>query len=355
MVPRKPDPTGQKFGRLTVLRESGRCPKSDRPLFLLQCDCGNTVKRTRNSFDRKQPTTPSCGCYQREIRLAVTASRTKPDPTGQRFGRLIVLGRGSQKPDRNSFRQLWKCQCDCGKVTEITRGCLDGGQISCGCAKRDVPGRPITDIAGLRFGTLQAIKLTGKKDKNNQPTWLLQCDCGNLCEMSLKSMRLKKFKGIRINCRDRTKHPEHWLHYPPTPSPYPKEAGELLSKYLPLTEIDYQQIDSAVEDEKRDRLLRAAWILTYRRSQGEQLSELYEKHFIQKHLRYCSIDVFWQRKLEAQGGFLYTASNSRKQIGDAMTNLTPLDYPEIELDLRGQNFISADNSKPTKRVKFRRC
>jgi hypothetical protein len=354
MVAKKPDCIGQKFGRLTVIDKSGRCPRSHKELWQLLCDCGNTVVRTRNSFDRKEIKTPSCGCFRKEINLAMTASRRKSDCTGQKFGRLTVLGMGDRIPDRDSYRQLWKLQCDCGKLIQIPRNSFeDKGQISCGCARKlgliDNNRHPF-DITGWKFGTLTAIALTGKKDNYKKPTWKMQCDCGSRCEKSLSQIRTHEYYGIRINCGDRTQHPERYLEYPPTPNPYPQEAGELLIKYLPLTELNYPQIDTAVEDEKRDRLLRAAWILTYRRSQGEEISDLYEARIIRKNLRYCSIDVFWKRKLETNGGFLYDACGNLHTIGDVMTDSISLDYPVIET--RG---IICMSVCPPKRLKFRRC
>ena len=357
MVARKPDPTGQRFGRLTVIRESGRCSNSNRPLWSLRCDCGNTLLRTRNSFDRKGTLTPSCGCYKQEIRLQVAASRSKPDCTGEKFGLLTVLGKGNRVPDRDSFRQLWRLQCDCGNVIERPRNSFeDKGQISCGCARRlgliDNQRRP-ADISNRKFGSLQAIALTGKKDRWNQPTWRLLCDCGNTCELSLKKLNHKQHQNLWINCGDRSKHPEFGTWYPQAPSPYPKEAGVLLTKYLPLTELNYQRIDSAVEDWRRDRLERVCWILAYRRSLGEEISELHEARYIRKCLHYSSINVFWRRKLESHGGFLYTRDGSKKQIiGGTMTDLTSNDYPVIETS--GIN-ITLPANPVLKHLKFRRC
>lgn len=276
--------------------------------------------------------------------------REKPDCTGQRFGMLLVLGKGSRLPRKNSYRQLWLARCDCGKVIELPRGYFEiNGQVSCGCKRKrglvDNNRRPL-NISGKKFGTLQAVALTGKKDSHGKPTWTFRCDCGNIRKMSLSDIRRCEYQGTRINCGNRQKHAERWLTYPPTPSPYPTEAGQLLIKYLPMTELKYQQIDSEVEDEKRDRLLRAAWIVTYRRQQGEEISELHESRIIRKHLRYCSIDVFWKRKLETQGGFLYNVNGNKKEIGDTMTDLTSNDYPVIET--QGTNTLSI------KRLKFKR-
>ncbi|MGL5922860.1 hypothetical protein [Chroococcidiopsis sp.] len=291
----------------------------------------------------------------------------KPDCTGQRFGMLIVLGKGGKRYrlDRNCYRQLWRVQCDCGTIVELPRGSFDKpafggntppetwrgkGQVSCGCKRRrglvDNKRRPI-DISGQKFGSLTAIVLSGKKGKYNQPTWFLKCDCGKECELSLKRIRHKQRQCKWINCGEVRNHPEIHCWYPPTPNPYPTEAGELLAKYLPLTELSYAKIDSAVEDENRDRLLRAAWIITYRRNQGEHISELYEKRLIYKHLRYTSIDVFWRRKFESNGGFLYDVSGNKRELGSTMTDVISNDYPVIET--QGIKLL------PIKRFKFNRC
>lgn len=131
------------------------------------------------------------------------------------------------------------------------------------------------DLTGVRFGQLTALALTGNK-VDSKPTWLLQCDCGGERVLSLSVIRRHLSGNIRLNCGDKSKHLDRWLHYPLTPSPYPDDAAAILTKYLHLTELNYRRIDSAVEDEKRDRLLRAAWIITYRRQHlFEVISELH--------------------------------------------------------------------------------
>lgn len=51
--------TGQKFGKLTVIREDGRTPDKER-LWLCQCDCGNT--NSVRSYALRNGRTKSCGC-----------------------------------------------------------------------------------------------------------------------------------------------------------------------------------------------------------------------------------------------------------------------------------------------------
>lgn len=281
--------------------------------------------------------------------------REKPDCTGQRFGRLVVLGKGSRRLDkRNSYQQLWLLECDCGNMIERRRGDFENGCpkvrgiVSCGCKRKlglvDNNRRP-KDITGHRFGNLTAVKLTGKK-VCSKPTWLLQCDCGLTRELSLGNIRSIMSSSQRLNCADSIKHPDRYYRYPFAPTPYPKEAGDLVIKYLHLTTLRYKQIDSAVEDDKRDRLLRAAWIVTYRRQQGEVISELHESGIIKKHLRYSSIKVFWQRKLEESGGLLYDTSGNKRETGGTVTDSTSNNYPVLEM--QGTNML------PTKRLKFKR-
>ncbi len=53
------------------------------------------------------------------------------DRTGERFGRLFVLGCAG----RNVLKKvIWQCRCDCGNVVVRTAGALvTGNSVSCGC------------------------------------------------------------------------------------------------------------------------------------------------------------------------------------------------------------------------------
>lgn len=286
--------------------------------------------------------------------------KEKPNCTGLRFGFLTVLGKGEVVKDNNKSRRLWELLCDCGNIISRPRGDFDRKvphMTSCGCRRKlglvDNKRRP-HNLTGQRFGNLVAIRLSGNW-RHKKPTWLMQCDCGTVCETSLSSIRDKEYYSCRINCGNRQRHPEKYLEYPETPNPYPKESGEILTKYLHLTNLDYGNVNAEVEDEKLDRLIRAAWILTYRRYQGEYFSDEHERRFIIKHLSYCSIDVFWRKQIESNGGFMYTRGGNVKQevnkIGDVMTDLTTLDYPVIETS--GIKILST-NTLP-KKLKFKRC
>ena len=58
------------------------------------------------------------------------------DLTGQRFGRLAVVGRA---PNDSHGRTKWKCVCDCGEITTPMAYHLKRGTTqSCGCLSREI-------------------------------------------------------------------------------------------------------------------------------------------------------------------------------------------------------------------------
>ena len=64
------------------------------------------------------------------------------DLTGQKFGRLTVLGRVWRL---NATKVYWLCQCDCGKLhvvrgVELTKGVIQ----SCGCLARELSAKRLT-------------------------------------------------------------------------------------------------------------------------------------------------------------------------------------------------------------------
>ncbi len=61
------------------------------------------------------------------------------DLTGKQFGRLAVLGRGSDYIQKNGrHRVMWSCRCDCGNIVDILGENLrKGASQSCGCYRHD--------------------------------------------------------------------------------------------------------------------------------------------------------------------------------------------------------------------------
>lgn len=116
--------TGQRFGRLEVIRLDPDKKINHKAYWICKCDCGKEV--SVRGQDLRQGKTKSCGCYMKEC----SSINTTPDMTGQKFHKLTVIKRiGSEKK-----RSLWECQCECGKTTYATRDSLISGNVkSCGC------------------------------------------------------------------------------------------------------------------------------------------------------------------------------------------------------------------------------
>lgn len=285
----------------------------------------------------------------------MTHPLTKPDCTGKTFGQLTVIGRGESIKKKSAIRGwvsrgTWLLECTCGNTISLPRSDFESGrQKSCGCArKRGLIDnkKQARDISNQRFGNLIAVQLTTERNERNNLLWLCKCDCGGEIKLSCKQLNSpQSAKNCRGSC------PYYKLWYPPTPNPYPAEAGILLEKYLHLTHIDekYKFNKQAVEDNRIERLIRHCWILTYRRSQGEFLSELYEQRYIKKSLAFAPQDVFRKHLLEYNGGFYYNPDN--KLIGNTMTDVTLNNYPVIET--QGINLMP-ENKKSVKRLKFKR-
>ena len=58
--------------------------------------------------------------------------------TGEKFGRLTVIGVSRKVESGNRERYYWRCKCDCGNEKEVRTDCLTSGLVkSCGCLKKD--------------------------------------------------------------------------------------------------------------------------------------------------------------------------------------------------------------------------
>ena len=120
---KKNDLTGQVFGYLTVISDTGKTNNARNIIWKCQCKCGNEIE-IPGSYLTKGSTT-SCGCYKKEL--------STKDLIGQRFGKLTVL---ESTDERIRDYVVWKCQCDCGNICYVQSWCLNNGHTnSCGCLK----------------------------------------------------------------------------------------------------------------------------------------------------------------------------------------------------------------------------
>lgn len=123
-----PDLSGEVYSRWTVVEDHVTRDKHSKWLCRCVCDCGVARLVARN--DLKSGKTKSCGCYKTQV---LRSRYAVPDMTGQRFGRLVVVGAGVKdfgKP------VVYPCLCDCGSGSSVTRSSLlSGNTQSCGCLK----------------------------------------------------------------------------------------------------------------------------------------------------------------------------------------------------------------------------
>ena len=121
------------------------------------------------------------------------------DLTGQRFGRLVVLEKTSQRKNK---KVVWKCKCDCGNITYVVGGSLVGNKTkSCGCLNKEkasIQGKKsLIDLTGQRYGKLIVLK-RDVDTLDKQTRWICQCDCGNI--KSIRGSHLKNKKIRSCGC-----------------------------------------------------------------------------------------------------------------------------------------------------------
>lgn len=120
------DIAGQRFGHLYALRPTHE-RRSGSVVWVCRCDCGNTHRARLSALRGGQ--VRSCGCRQTSS-IAKGGVTRMTDRTGQRFGRLVVLGLHMKR--RGVV--YWQCQCDCGAIGPVrAKDLVSGNTKSCGC------------------------------------------------------------------------------------------------------------------------------------------------------------------------------------------------------------------------------
>ena len=106
------------------------------------------------------------------------------DLTGQVFNRLTVLKLDTERKSKNKY---WICQCSCGNIKSIQHSNLISGLTqSCGCLHKEKISHT---LIGQKFGKLTVIKDTGKRTNNRGIIWECQCDCGKITEVSTNNLK----------------------------------------------------------------------------------------------------------------------------------------------------------------------
>ena len=121
------DLTGQFFGRLIAIKPHHIGQHKDT-YWVCQCECGREIIIRRGAL--LSGNTRSCGCLR-----SIQPNHRFKDLTGQKFDRLIVIGRDIN--DRWG-RARWICECDCSNIVTVAAGMLVSGNTrSCGCFHKE--------------------------------------------------------------------------------------------------------------------------------------------------------------------------------------------------------------------------
>lgn len=110
------------------------------------------------------------------------------DLTGQRFGRLEVLGRAPNPAGMK--RAWWLVRCECGTVRPMRSWSLRDGNTSCGCQAQAVK----LGMTGRRFGRLVVLEYAGNQ------YWRCRCDCGNETTAHGRNLRCDRTRSCGIRC-----------------------------------------------------------------------------------------------------------------------------------------------------------
>ena len=110
------DETGNRYGKLIVLKEANKKPNRSNIYWVCQCDCGEIIEVSGSDL-RKENGTRSCKrCSQKINRI------------GEHFGLLTVIEELPQSK--------YKCQCQCGNTIIMTNKEISRQhRLSCGCLK----------------------------------------------------------------------------------------------------------------------------------------------------------------------------------------------------------------------------
>jgi len=167
------DLSGRTFGKLTALK----CVEGMRSNAKWECRCECGKLKTASYHDLVCGCTKSCGCTRGRAAIK--------DLAGQRFGRLIAIERTGEKKGSS---YIWRCRCDCGRESLVSSNALlSGNTRSCGCLLDEAKRSAGRDIAGQRFGRLAAIEPVEKRS-GGSVVWKCRCDCGRVSEYPVKTL-----------------------------------------------------------------------------------------------------------------------------------------------------------------------
>lgn len=175
---------GQRFGHLTVIKDSGR--RLHRSIIWeCKCDCGNIHYVTSNNLNSNNVKT----CGKSDCKYHTFYE----DLTNKQFGKLTPLYPTTMKDGSHMY---WMCKCSCGNpiLKEVSSLALKRGDVqSCGCIKRSIGEMNIIKV--LTENNIPFQEQVSFPDlKNKKP---LRYDFGIYDKNTNNLIRLIEFDGIQ--------------------------------------------------------------------------------------------------------------------------------------------------------------
>ena len=151
------DETGNRYGRLTIIRKTSPFKQGNKTLarWICSCECGvDCIVLGTNLRTGHQK---SCGCLKREsaVNNCITSAENRKgevannltNELGNRYGSLTVV---AALPSKHK-KARWECRCDCGKRKRATGDSLRQGKVSsCGCLRKQI-GNTVHTSSEVRF------------------------------------------------------------------------------------------------------------------------------------------------------------------------------------------------------------
>jgi hypothetical protein len=252
---------------------------------------------------------------------------------------------------------MWAAVCDCGAVSIDLIDNLKRRKHCGNCANPQKPHpHQKPSPVGKRFAMLECIGIGDivKAKKGYQyRAFIYRCDCGNVIQKRRWDVEYSGQRSCGCLGRDRVGRVDHSHKngIPPTPVPLPPDVTAIIIKYLRYT-THAKYFNGPINHEEEDALMevltRVAWTITYRRSQGIEIGEEYEKRLILKHFYFTKLQIKTGDKRHASCPSLqYYKRRQSTQIGSQMTDATFDIEPVIE--------TLADFCYPKRSRKFKRC
>lgn len=168
---------GQKFGLLTVLEQAES--QGGKTRWKCLCDCGN--EKIVRGIHLTSGNTKSCGCY-RGKQINNESLSARENYLNKKFNLLTII------ETDNFTSHKCKCLCKCGNITTpLLKDVISGHTKSCGCLLK-IANNLINEI-GNKYGKLTVLERNGNAKSDNQAIWKCQCECGGIINVTGGNLR----------------------------------------------------------------------------------------------------------------------------------------------------------------------